>query len=257
MRGLFVSFLILLLLLFVAVRYFMWAMGKTWFWKRAIRRFEESDRLALREPGAIVFTGSSSINFWKTLAQEMAPLRVINRGFGGSHMAHVTHFATDIVLPYSPLAVVVYAGENDLCKPWLKTPETVLQDFREFVQLVHGQLPETWIYFISIKPTPLRWKVWEKQQRTNVLVEEFCRTSPRVQFIDVSHAMLDAGGKPSRDLFKWDGLHPSARCYSLWRSIIHPTLVERFAPISADAGPVSAESGEAISASSHERDQTP
>ena len=184
-------------------------MGKAWFWKRAIRRFEESDRAHAPEPRVIVFTGSSSINFWKTLAHDMTPLTVVNRGFGGSRMEHVTHYAPRIVLPYCPSAVVVYAGENDLAWPWSKSPETVLRDFQEFVELMQGRLPTTWIYFLSVKPTPLRWKQWEKQQRTNQLIEGFCRKQPQVQFVDVSSRMLDSRGKPRRDLFNWDGLHPS------------------------------------------------
>ena len=70
--------------------YVFWSMGKAGFWSRAIRRFEESDRADPPQPGVIVFTGSSSINFWKSLAHDMAPMNVVNRGFGGSQMAHVT-----------------------------------------------------------------------------------------------------------------------------------------------------------------------
>ena len=205
-----------------------WAMGKTWFWRRAIRRLEDSDRAQPPQPGVIVFTGSSSINFWKNLSQDMAPLSVVNRGFGGSQMAHVTHYATKIVLPYSPSAVVVYAGENDLAWPWSKRPETVLHDFQVFVDLVHGQLPTAWIYFMSVKPTPRRWEQWERQRRTNQMIADFCRTKSQVQFVDVSTAMLNSSGKPRRELFKWDGLHPSAECYALWTSIIRPILMERF-----------------------------
>ena len=204
-----------------------WAMGKTWYWKSAIRRFEESDRIHAPKPGVIVFTGSSSINFWETLAQDMAPLNVVNRGFGGSQMAHVTHYAPKIVMPYSPRAVVVYAGENDLAWPWSKAPETVLRDFQEFVDLVQRQVPTTWIYFLSVKPTPLRWRQREKQRQTNQMIADFCRTRSQVQFVDVSTAMLDSCGKPRRELFKWDGLHPSAACYALWTSIIRPILMTR------------------------------
>ena len=66
----------------------------------------------------------------------------------------------------------------------------ILHDFEEFVDLVHGQRPTTWIYFASLKPTPLRWKQWEKHRRTNQMIEDFCRTKPQVQFIDVSSEML-------------------------------------------------------------------
>jgi lysophospholipase L1-like esterase len=94
------------------------------------------------------------------------------------------------------------------------------------VNVVHGQLPNTWIYFVSVMPTPLRW---ERQRRTNQLVEEFCGTKSNVRFLDVSTAILDSRGKPRRDLFKWDGLNPSAECYALWTSIVRPVLMEHFA----------------------------
>jgi lysophospholipase L1-like esterase len=227
-RAVAASFIVLLVSCAIS-NYVLWAMGKAWFWGRAIRRFEKLDRVQPSKPGVIVFIGSSSINFWKTLARDMAPLYVINRGFGGSQMAHVTAYAARIVLPYAPNAVVVYAGENDLSWPWSKTPETVLHDFQEFVGLVQGQLPTTWIYFLSIKPTPRRWKQREKQRRTNQMIEDFCRPKPQVQFVDVGSEMLNSTGKPRRDLFGWDGLHPSKQCYALWTSILRPILLERFA----------------------------
>lgn len=234
MYGAFAGLVIALLVSGAISGYVFWSMGKARFWKRAIRRFEESDHLQPPKPGVIVFTGSSSIKFWKTLARDMTPLNVVNRGFGGSQMAHITHYATRIVLSYSPSAVVVYAGENDLSWLWSRGPEAVLHDFQGFVALVQGQLPPTWIYFLSVKPTPMRWKQWEKQRRTNQLIEDFCRTKTRVQFVDVSTAMLDGKGKPRRELFQWDGLHPSPRCYALWTSILRPILMDRFAVHEAD-----------------------
>jgi hypothetical protein len=114
MRGLLAELFVVVLVSFAISSWMIWAMGKAWFWKRAIRRFQESDLAQPPKPGVIVFTGSSSIKLWKDLAQDMAPLYVVNCGFGGSQMTHVTNYAAKIVTPYSPSAVVVYAGENDL-----------------------------------------------------------------------------------------------------------------------------------------------
>ena len=60
----------------------------------------------------------------------MKPLAVINRGFGGSQIAHVNQYASEIILPYRPRAVVLYAGDNDLSWPWSKTPEQVFSEFQ-------------------------------------------------------------------------------------------------------------------------------
>jgi lysophospholipase L1-like esterase len=222
--------LILILLALAAGGYTFWSMGNANFWESSIRKFEAEDRIHPPHQGAILFVGSSSINFWHTLSADMAPLDVINRGFGGSQLAHVNYYATRIVLPYRPRAIVLYAGDNDLSWPWSKSPQTVLDDFKQFVTLVHASLPGTWIYYVSMKPSPTRWSHWPTEHLANQMIEEFTLTQDRVQFIDVTPAMLDAHGKVRRELFRWDGLHMNPRGYALWTTIIKPILLQRFPP---------------------------
>jgi hypothetical protein len=72
-------------------------MRQAWLWGYQIRAYERTD--ARRQPakGGILFVGSSSIRYWKTVQQDMAPLPVLNRGFGGAHIPHVTHYAPRII----------------------------------------------------------------------------------------------------------------------------------------------------------------
>src|SRR5262249_7288312 len=135
-------------LLVVLISAAVWArllfrMQQADFWEFQIRAFEEADRLHPPGEAAILFTGSSRIRLWRTLERDMAPLRVLNRGFGGCHLAHVNHYLKRVVLPYRPRAVVLYAGENDL--GWLsgKTPGTVLEDLKRFVATVQEKCPGT------------------------------------------------------------------------------------------------------------------
>lgn len=202
------------------------AMGRAGYWESAIREFEEADRIAAPKPGVIVFAGSSSIARWRTLRQDMYPLAVVNRGFGGAQLDHVTHYADRIILPYRPRAVVLYAGVDDLL--WGRTPEDVRIAFQRLVGLIHARLPDTWIYFISIKPTRLFASRWAAMKRTNALIAEFASTQPKVEFIDVSAALLDAQGKARPEFLSWDGLHPSRRGYELLTSRIKPVLLRRF-----------------------------
>jgi hypothetical protein len=123
-------------------------------WERAIRRFEKNDRRCFPPEGVIVFTGSSSIRFWKSLQTNMAPLPVVNRGFGGAQIHDVTHYVRRIVTPYKPKAVVFYAGENDIAGMLLskrKAPEEILVAFGDFCRAVHTDLPHVPIYFIAAK----------------------------------------------------------------------------------------------------------
>lgn len=199
-------------------------------WESSIRAFERQDKVHPAPPGGIVFTGSSSIAYWSSLVEDMKPLAVINRGFGGSEYTDINHYADRIVIAYHPAAVVVYAGDNDLASPGRKSAQSVAQDVREFVQIVHTNLPETWIFVLSIKPSIARWNAWPEMRQANQLIQDFLRTQDHAAFIDVASPMLDQRGRLSNDLFVADGLHPNAKCYALWTSLIKPTLLERFAP---------------------------
>ena len=198
-------------------------------WEPSIRKFEEDDKVNPPKPGGIVFTGASSIRRWDTLLEEMKPLEVLNRGFGGSQYSDLNQYAKRIVIAYHPRAVVVYEGDNDLAAGSPKTPEMVAGDARQFIKIVHSELPETWIYVMSIKPSYLRWNEWPNMKGANKLIQDFVKTQDRVEYMDVATPMFEGQEKPPRDLFVEDGLHPTAKCYAMWTSIIKPVLLQRFA----------------------------
>jgi len=197
-------------------------------WEPTIRAFEQHDRVQPVSPGGIVFTGSSSIARWASLAEDMKPLPVINRGFGGSQYSDLNQYAKRIVIAYHPRAVVVYEGDNDLAAGSSKSPESVANDARVFVQIIHSALPKTWIYIISIKPSKSRLNEWPRMKAANRMIRYFARTQERVQYIDVASAMFDTQGNLPTDLLVADGLHPTRKCYELWTSIIKPVLLQRF-----------------------------
>lgn len=196
-------------------------------WEPSIRKFEEQDKIHPPKPGVIVFAGSSSFARWDTLVEQMKGLNVINRGFGGSQYTDLNQYAPRIVIAYHPAAVVVYEGDNDLAAGSAKTPQQVANDAKEFVRMVRSASPQTWIYFLSIKPSKARWQEWPQMKSANDMIAEFAKTQQRVQYIDVASAMFDAQGQLRTDLFEEDGLHPNAKCYALWTSIIKPVLLQR------------------------------
>jgi hypothetical protein len=206
--------------LYVALR-----MQRAEFWEFQIRAYEENDRRCWPDPGAILFTGSSSIRYWRTLERDMDPLPVFNRGFGGCHLSHVIHCADRIIFPYRPKAIVLYAGENDLGWTSRKRPGIVLQDFQRFVELARSKLPMTRVYFISIKLARLRRGRWRAMREANKLVEEFARGREGVAFIDTTTAMLNPSGAPKPEFLPWYRMHMTARGYALWSAIVKPILM--------------------------------
>lgn len=194
-------------------------------WEEAMRVFAAEDAASPPPANAIVFTGSSSIVSWRTIHEDMAPLKVITRGFGGSTMRDAVYWVDTLVLKYRPSAVVLYEGDNDIAL-YDKTPEEVLEGFKMFVSRIRAELPGTRIYFLSIKPSTLRWGVWPEMRRANDLVRPFCEIRRGIYFIDVASAMLDEHGNLRADIFEADGLHLNARGYEVWTSVVRRILLE-------------------------------
>jgi lysophospholipase L1-like esterase len=186
-----------------------------------IRAFDTWDRKNSVPRDAILFVGSSSIRLWPT-AQSFPDLTVVNRGFGGSHISDVIHFADQAAFKYQPRTIVFYAGDNDLADG--KSPQQVADDFQSFVKRVHERLPNARIYFLSIKPSVARWRLWPKMQEANGLIQKMADADERLDVIDVSPPLLDENGQPRADMLVGDGLHLNEEGYRAWTRIVAPIL---------------------------------
>lgn len=191
-------------------------------WEPEIRQFEELDKSSPPKPGGILFTGSSSIRMWTTLAADFPNHPVTGRGFGGSEMSDLNHYVDRIVIPYAPRHILVYEGDNDLANG--KTPQQVLADFQTFVAKVREKLPRTRIDYIAIKPSRARWHLSHQIRETNRSIAAWGRTQSRVGFIDVFRPMLHPDGRLRGELFREDGLHLNAEGYALWTQVIRKKL---------------------------------
>ncbi len=194
-------------------------------WDASIRTFEARDRGRPPAPGMIVFTGSSSFTLWSGMEADLAPLPVLNRGFGGARMQDVVHYAGRIVLPYRPRAVVLFAGTNDIAWPKPATAQQVYAGYLAFVQCIHAALPETPIYFVGITPTLARWEYWSLAQEANRLIREHTQSDPRLHFVDLTGELLGPDGKPDRSLYRLDKLHPNRKGYQRWTAVLKPRLM--------------------------------
>lgn len=193
-------------------------------WNVDIAAFEKADHAQPPPAGAVLFIGSSSIRFWKTLASDFPEVLVINRGFGGSEIADSTFFADRIVAPYHPRAIVMYAGDNDLEAG--NSPQQVRDDFAAFVRKARAVDPGVPIAFIAIKPSIARRVLLPKIRVANDLVRAYVATQKQVTYLDVFTPMLGKDGQPQVKWFINDGLHMNRMGYELWIGIVRPWVDE-------------------------------
>lgn len=192
-------------------------------WANDMVRFAAEDAASPPPPRPIVFTGSSSVRMWATLAADFPDVPVLNRGFGGSQVRDAVWYADDIAVRYQPRQIVFYAGDNDIAEG--RSPQQVLADTQAFVARIRRDLPGTAIALLAIKPSPSRVEMLDAQRAANDAVRDWAATQRNVAFIDVFTPMLDADGQPRESLFLTDRLHMTAEGYALWRGIVEPYLV--------------------------------
>jgi hypothetical protein len=197
-------------------------LGTSSKWEKSITQFEAADVVNPPPKDGIEFIGSSTVTKWITLAQDFPGLPVFNRGFGGSQIKDTIFFASRIIIPYSPRIIVFHAGDNDLAAG--ATPEQVIADLKELIELVHAKLPETEFCYISLKPSVKRERLRLEQQKVNEGANELSKSNSRFHYIDQYHMVIDAKGNPRPELFAADDLHLSEAGYKLLAERVRPAF---------------------------------
>jgi hypothetical protein len=193
-------------------------------WEPDIAAFDSLNRAENYPDDAILFAGSSSIRLWETLAGDMAPYSVIQRGYGGAKLSDYGVYADRIFSPHKCSALVLFianditGGTND------RSPEEV----RKLFSVIHKEFrksnPGAPVFYIGVTPTMSRWKAWPEIKRGNELVREWCESKRNTYFIGTDTAFLDATGEPREELFISDKLHLNAEGYKIWTEIIKGEL---------------------------------
>lgn len=194
-------------------------------WEETIQGFEAEDVMNPPPENAIVITGSSSITRWHPrIIEDLSPLTIIPRGFGGSEMSDVLHYVDRLLIAYKPRAVVIYEGDNDTGRSG-KTAETIIGAFQRIVARIHDELPETRIHVLSVKPSVLRWGVWPEAQRVNELLQDIAASDDLMYYVDVAMPLLQPNGEVMTDIFVDDNLHLNEKGTDIWAATILEALM--------------------------------
>ena len=194
-------------------------------WESVIKEFERQDKLTPAKEDAVLFIGSSSIRFWRSLKEDMHPFPVLNRGFGGAKLNDIIYYADRLIFPYKPKRIVLFAGTNDITgRENDKTPNEVLRDFIKLDSLIHTRLPNTQIFYLPITPTKSRSYIWPLARKANNLISNYALGKDHITYIETSGYFLDDSGNIKGDLFWWDGVHLNKKGYQVWARLVRKAL---------------------------------
>ncbi|QEM12629.1 GDSL-type esterase/lipase family protein [Mucilaginibacter rubeus] len=189
-----------------------------------IRAFKHQDSVSFPKPNGILFIGSSSIRKWTDLEQRYAGKPIIRRGVGGCELWQIADYYTPYILfPYKPRKIFIYAGENDIAAG--KSARDVAASFTKLWELIHQKLPNAEVYFMSIKPSPVRAKYYDVVYAANELVKNYLKGKPKSYYIDLVPSIYKPGTtRPDSSLFNDDYLHLNSKGYDQWQKVLDPLV---------------------------------
>ncbi len=189
--------------------------------QKTIDKFIRWDAKNSAPEQAVLFIGSSSIVGWSTAA-DFPEFPVINRGFGGSHLSDVIHYYDQVVKNYNPVAVIIYAGDNDVAAG--KKADQVHQDYIELNRLIKTDFPGAAIFYLPIKPSISRWDFWPEMVTANSMIKNTINRDPAQYYADTATVLLGENGEPDPGFFIKDGLHLNRSGYDAWNNVLRPYL---------------------------------
>jgi len=189
-----------------------------------VKDFKHRDSLNFPKPGGFLFIGSSSIRLWADLEQRFSAAPIIKRGVGGSELSQwVAYYAPDLIYPYKPAKIYVYAGDNDIAAG--KSAKNVAADFAKLWGMIRQQLPDAEIYWLSMKQSPVRAKYYSEVILGNQLVKTFISSKSKTYYVDFNTPIIDKKTSlPDSSLFKGDYLHLNNKGYDKWQVALAPYI---------------------------------
>lgn len=197
-------------------------------WEDAIQEFAEADERSPPPAGRVLFVGSSSIRMWDTLHDDMAPLPVIRRGFGGAKVNDVLVYADRIITRYQLAAVVIFVGSNDVRSGLCNEPkpaDRVAELTRELITRIHEDMPGTPVYYLAITPAHAADQDLQRVAAVNAALQSAATTDDQLFFIDANDPITGTDGRVRPELLKRDGVHLNRQGYKTWAPIIRERLL--------------------------------
>ena len=174
----------------------------------------------------VMLAGSSSIEFWESSKEDLAPVVSYNHGIGGTTIEEWTDKLNQrLVYPYKPKMVVYYVGINNVINS-KQDANTIWNNLQKFFNDTHEAMPDTKVQYIMMNLIPGYSTYWNIINTVNDQVVEYQKSNTWLTLINPGTALLKENGEPNASDFRTDGLHLSYYGYVVWGGIIKESILK-------------------------------
>ena len=195
-------------------------------WESEIAVFDSLNLVEHADASTLLVTGSSSVRLWDSIQSDLAPYKVMQRGYGGAKLTDYNYYVERIIVPRQFKAIVVFVANDIADVEGDRNPKEVKQLFKELVRQVSRRNPDTPLCWIEVTPTPKRWKVSPEIRKASALIKAYCDKNEDLHFISTFEQYTTPEGLPDSTFFREDMLHLNRTGYQLWSDIIKASLEE-------------------------------
>jgi lysophospholipase L1-like esterase len=135
-------------------------------------------------------------------------------------------YKDDVLFAYKPKQIVIYCGENDVASSENVSSSEVAGRFKKLYKSIRNKYPDIPVAFISLKPSPSRWKMKDRMREANHLIRQFAEAENNFVFVDIWDKMLNENGYPKSEIFTADSLHMNKYGYEIWVRALNQVLVK-------------------------------
>ena len=175
----------------------------------------------------VMLAGSSSIEFWSSSKEDLAPIVSYNHGIGGTTIEEWdTCLNQRLVFPYKPKMVVYYVGINNVINS-KQDAGTIWNHLHNFMEHTHAAMPDTKVQYIMMNLIPGYPTYFNTINSVNANIVEYQKSNASwLTLINPGTALLKENGEPNAAYFRTDGLHLSYYGYVVWGGIIKQSILE-------------------------------
>lgn len=198
-------------------------------WADEVAAYAQSDQLMRLPNDPIVVIGGRRVKLWQGLEDLLGPQPVLLRGLGDATINDITHYHSQLIGYYNPLAVVLVPGSSEFHIRDNKSADELVRAIRKLAELDSSYKVTRQLYVFTPLKTPRHPLDHAVIDETTDLLQHWAETEDGVTILDANTLLSRRDGRPDPDYYRFDGVNLNEHGY-LRLSLMLKNRLEQDAP---------------------------